>query len=65
MTDSAIVYFNYGRGNKAGAFNNTTPTLGPLPTPFMMPHEETTTYEIGVKGVFLTAASMSAFRRSM
>lgn len=52
LTDSAIVYANFGRGNKAGAFNNTTPTLAPLPTPFIMPHEETTTYEVGVKGRF-------------
>ena len=61
LTDTSIIYANYGRGTKAGAFNNTTLTLAPLPAPFMVPAEDATTYEVGIKGRFLGGRAYAAF----
>jgi iron complex outermembrane receptor protein len=64
MTDSSVAYASIGQGSKAGAFNNTSLLTALLPSPFTVPTEVSTTYEIGVKGAFFDSrvyASLSAF----
>ena len=64
MTDSSVLYASVGRGSKAGAFNNTSLLTVPTPSPFIVPMEVATTYEVGVKGSFFddsVYASLAAF----
>lgn len=64
LTPSSVFYVNLGRGTKAGSFNNTTLTLAPTPSPFIVPAEDARTIEAGIKGRFLDGnayASLSVF----
>lgn len=49
----STLYVSVGRGTKASSFNNTSPLLGVVPNPFVVPDEIATTYEFGAKSRFL------------
>jgi iron complex outermembrane receptor protein len=48
----STLYVSVGRGTKASSFNNTSPLLGVVPAPFIVPDEIATTYEFGAKSRF-------------
>lgn len=48
----STIYVSVGRGTKASSFNNTSPLIGVVPAPFIVPDEIATTYEFGAKTRF-------------
>lgn len=52
-TESSTIYISGGQGNKGSGFVNQAGLGVQRPTPFVVPVEQVTTYEAGVKGRFL------------